>query len=90
MTSAPRLGRFITFEGGEGVGKSTLLNRIIGRRAAIVDRFLGGLDGMAHKLDRDVLLDAVGLVAEELGGDPLRWSAPVTQLIRAGRTTGAR
>lgn len=52
--------------------------------AAIVDRFLGGLDGMAHKKDRQALLDAVGFVAEELGGDPLRWSAPVTQLILGG------
>jgi hypothetical protein len=51
---------------------------------AVVDRFLGGLDGMAHKRDREPLLAAVGFVAEELGGDPLRWSAPVTQLILGG------
>lgn len=51
---------------------------------AVVDRFLAGLDGMAHKRDRRPLLDAVGFVAEELGGDPLRWSAPVTQLILGG------
>jgi hypothetical protein len=52
--------------------------------AAIVDRFLDSLDGMAHKKDREPLLAAVGFVAEELGGDPLRWSAPVTQLILGG------
>lgn len=51
---------------------------------AIVDRFLGGLDGMSHKRDREPLLAAVGFVTEELGGDPLRWSAPVTQLILGG------
>lgn len=51
---------------------------------AVVDRFLGSLDGMAHKKDRQPLLDAVGFVTEELGGDPLRWSAPVTQLILGG------
>lgn len=51
---------------------------------ALVDRFLGGLDGMAHKRDREPLLAAVGFVTEELGGDPLRWSAPVTQLILGG------
>ena len=52
--------------------------------AAVVDRFLASLDGMAHKKDRQPLLDAVTFVAEELGGDPLRWSAPVTQLILGG------
>jgi hypothetical protein len=51
---------------------------------AVVDRFLASLDGMAHRRDRQTLLDAVGFVAEELGGDPLRWSAPVTQLILGG------
>ena len=51
---------------------------------AVVERFLGGLDGLAHSGDRQTLLDAVGFVAEELGGDPLRWSAPVTQLILGG------
>ena len=51
---------------------------------AVVDRFLGGLDGMAHKQDRQPLVDAVTFLAEELGGDPLRWSAPVTQLILGG------
>lgn len=52
--------------------------------AAVVDRFLGGLDGLAHKRDRQPLLDAVTFVADELGGDPLRWSAPVSQLILGG------
>lgn len=52
--------------------------------AAIVDRFLASLDGMSHRRDRQPLLDAVSFVAEELGGDPLRWSAPVTQLILGG------
>lgn len=52
--------------------------------AAVVDRFLDGFAGMAHRRDRDVLLAAVEFVAEDLGGDPLRWTAPVTQLVVAG------
>src|SRR3546814_11859238 len=55
-----------------------------GECAAIVDRFLAGLDGMSHRRDRQPLLDAVSFAAEELGGDPLPWSAPVTQLILGG------
>lgn len=51
---------------------------------AIVERFLASLDGMAHTRDAEPLLAAVGFLAEELGGDPLRWSAPVTQLILGG------
>ena len=51
---------------------------------ALVDRFSASIDGLAHKRDRQVLVDAVGFVADELGGDPLRWSAPVTQLILGG------
>jgi len=50
----------------------------------IVDRFLAGIDGLAHGRDREPLLAAVSFVAEELGGDALRWSAPVTQLILGG------
>lgn len=53
-------------------------------REAIVDRFLGSIDGLAHQRDREPLLEAVGFVADELGGDPLRWTAPVTQLILGG------
>lgn len=52
--------------------------------AAVVDRFLDGLTGMAHRRDREVLLAAVELVNDELGGDPLRWTAPVTQLVLRG------
>lgn len=53
-------------------------------QAEVVDRFLAGLDGTAARRDRDVLLEAVGFVAEELGGDPLRWSPAVTQLVLGG------
>ncbi|HEU5084317.1 MAG TPA: hypothetical protein VFU14_13320 [Acidimicrobiales bacterium] len=49
--------------------------------ADVVDRFLGSIDGLAHRPDRAPLLEAVRFVADELGGDPLRWTAPVTQLI---------
>lgn len=52
--------------------------------AQVVDEFLEGLTGMAHHRDREPLLAAVEFVAEELGGDPLRWTAPVTQLVVAG------
>jgi hypothetical protein len=53
-------------------------------REALVDRFLAGIDGLSFSRDREVLLEAVGFVAEELGGDPLRWSAAVTQLVLGG------
>jgi len=53
-------------------------------QAEVVDRFLAGLDGMAARRDRDVLLEAVGFVADELGGDPMRWSPAVTQLVLGG------
>jgi len=52
--------------------------------AAIVDRFLVGLEGMAHRRDRDLLVDAVAFVGHQLGGDPLRWSPAVTQLVLGG------
>ncbi len=52
-----------------------------GQCEAVVDRFLGSIDGLAHGRDREPLLEAIGFVADELGGDPLRWTAPVTQLI---------
>ena len=48
---------------------------------AIVDRFLGGLGGLSLRADRDVLIEAATFVDHELGGDPLRWSAPVTQIV---------
>jgi hypothetical protein len=51
---------------------------------ALVDRFLAGIDGLAHGRDRGPLIDAVGFVADELGGDPLRWTAAVTQLVLGG------
>ncbi|HEX4902507.1 MAG TPA: hypothetical protein VFV42_06835 [Acidimicrobiales bacterium] len=53
-------------------------------QAALVDRFLAGPDGAAARADRDVLLEAVGFVTDELGGDPLRWSPAVTQLVLGG------
>jgi len=51
---------------------------------AIVDRFLDSLEGLAHRRDRAVLVDAVGFVGAELGGDPRRWSPAVTQLVLGG------
>lgn len=53
-------------------------------QADVVDRFLAGTDGMAARPDREVLLEAVGFVTDELGGDPLRWSPAVTQLVLGG------
>ncbi len=52
--------------------------------AEVADRFLDGLTGMAHRRDREPLLAALEFVSDELGGDPLRWTAPVTQVVVAG------
>jgi len=51
---------------------------------ALADRFLAGLEGMAHRRDRDLLVDALAFVGHQLGGDPLRWSPAVTQLVLGG------
>ncbi len=51
---------------------------------AEVDAFLASLDGIRHRADREVLVEAASFVAEELGGDPLRFTAPVTQLVARG------
>lgn len=53
-------------------------------QAEVVDRFIASSEGAAVAPDRDVLLEAVGFVADELGGDPLRWSPAVTQLVLGG------
>jgi len=55
-----------------------------GEAEAVADRFLAGLEGLAHRRDRDLLVDAVAFVGHQLGGDPLRWSPAVTQLVLGG------
>lgn len=51
---------------------------------AVVERFLGSLHGLAHGRDREVLVAAVGFVVDELGGDPLRWTPVVCEIVLAG------
>jgi hypothetical protein len=51
---------------------------------ALVDRFLATGPGERHAPSREVLLDAVEFVVDELGGDPLRWSQVVTHLVVVG------
>ena len=51
---------------------------------AVVDRFIGTEAGATHAGSREVLLDAVEFVVDQLGGDPLRWSPVVTHLVVVG------
>lgn len=51
---------------------------------AVVERFLGSLSGLAHQRDRDVLIAGVGFVVDEMGGDPLRWTPVVCEVVLAG------
>ena len=51
---------------------------------ALVDRFLASEAGARHAGSREVLLDAIEFVTDELGGDPLRWSPVVTHLVVVG------
>jgi hypothetical protein len=51
---------------------------------ALVDRFLADHADAVPDADRALLVEAVGFVAAELGGDPLRWSPAVTQLVLGG------
>lgn len=51
------------------------------RVGEVVDRFLAAPTGMAHGPARSVLVDATEFVRAELGGDPLRWTAPVTNIV---------
>ena len=51
---------------------------------AVVDRFVESDAGRAHAASREVLLDAVEFVVDQLGGDPLRWSPVVTHLVVVG------
>lgn len=53
-------------------------------QADIIDRFLATPAGTSHAEVREVLLDAVEFVVDELGGDPLRWSPVVTHLVTVG------
>jgi dTMP kinase len=71
-----RLGRFITLEGGEGVGKSTQVHALaeaLRRRATdvLVTREPGGSDG------------AEAIRALLLGGDEARWSPTAEALLFA-------
>jgi hypothetical protein len=49
----------------------------------VVDGFLASTAGAAHVGSRQLLADAVEFVADDLGGDPLRWSPAVTHLVAA-------
>ena len=51
---------------------------------SVVDRFLASPSGADHADQRELLLDAVEFVVDELGGDPLRWSPVVTHLTSVG------
>lgn len=51
---------------------------------AVVDRFLGSPAGVDHAGQRELLVDAVEFVVDQLGGDPLRWSPVVTHLVSVG------
>jgi hypothetical protein len=51
---------------------------------SVVDRFLASPSGAGHGDQRELLLDAVEFVVDELGGDPLRWSPVVTHLTSVG------
>lgn len=53
-------------------------------QAGVVDRFLASPAGAAHAGEREVLLDAIEFVVDELGGDPLRWSPVVAHLVTVG------
>lgn len=69
----PKQGRFITFEGGEGTGKSTQIKRLAAaleakKIAAVVTREPGGSPG-AEEIRNLVLT-----------GDPARWS-PLTEAL---------
>ena len=59
-------------------------------QADVVDRFLASPAGSRHADARGVLLDAVGFVVDELGGDPLRWSPVVTHLLAVGWLPSSR
>jgi dTMP kinase len=69
----PKQGRFITFEGGEGTGKSTQIKRLAAaleakKIASVVTREPGGSSG-AEEIRNLVLT-----------GDPARWS-PLTEAL---------
>ncbi len=50
----------------------------------VVERFVASPEGAAFADDRELLIAAVEFVVDELGGDPLRWTAVVTQIVLSG------
>ena len=54
------------------------------QQVEVVEAFLATDDGQRHVERRDLLLDAVEFVVDQLGGDPLRWSPVVTHLVSVG------
>lgn len=68
--------------GGAAVAKAPPASEA--EQADAVDRFLSTEQGSAHAAARELLLDAVEFVVDELGGDPLRWSPIVVHLTAVG------
>lgn len=50
----------------------------------VVERFASSEAGAPFADDREALLGAVEFVVDELGGDPLRWTPVVTQVVLSG------
>lgn len=53
-------------------------------QTALVDAFMASDAGADHDVDRDVLLQAVAFVVDEVGGEADRWSPVVVHLVMAG------
>lgn len=53
-------------------------------QAGVVDAFLSSDGGAPFADDRDALAAAVEFVVDQLGGDPLRWTPVVVQVVLAG------
>lgn len=50
----------------------------------VVERFVASPEGASFADDREALIAAVEFVVDELGGDPLRWTPVVTQIVLSG------
>ena len=85
---APGRGRFISFEGGEGSGKSTQINKLAERLEAaklraIVTREPGGSPGA--EVIRHVLLSGMGKLLESRIAPPLYHFTPIVTLSESSK-----